>query len=505
MNTQMKTLMYQRIFNSSICRILIATCLSALCLIALSTQAATITVTNTNDSGAGSLRQAIADANDGDTVEFGVTGMITLITSELLVDKSITLSGPGATNLSVDGNGSSRVFHINSGKTATISGLTIANGASDNGGGIFNEHADLTLSNCTVSGNSASLSGGGVYSHGGVRSATLTLNNSTITGNSASSFGGGINNHLATLTANNSTISGNSALFGGGIDSDGLLGSATVTSNNSTISGNSATGGGGIYSHLSTLMLNNSTVSGNAATDGGGIINDSGVVTIGNTILETGISGQNIINFGNLTSDGYNLSDDDGGGYLTATGDQINTDPMLGPLQDNGGPTFTHALLTGSPAIDAGDPHFVPPPDYDQRGPGYVRVAHGRVDIGAFEVQIVTPSYTGQVQPPINADGTSAFNVRRGVVPVRFTLTLSGVATCDLPPATIAVTRTAGGVIGEVNESVYGGNADTGSNFRIDNCQYVYNLNSRALGVGTYRIDILIDGQVVGNAVFSLN
>ena len=229
------------------------------------------------------------------------------------------------------------------------------------------------------------------------------------------------------------------------------------------------------------------------------------MVTIGNTILETGISGQNIINFGNLTSDGYNLSDDDGGGYLTATGDQINTDPMLGPLQDNGGPTFTHALLTGSPAIDAGDPHFVPPPDYDQRGPGYVRVAHGRVDIGAFEVQIVTPSYTGQVQPPINVDGTSAFNVRRGVVPVRFTLTLSGVATCDLPPATIAVTRTAGGVIGEVNESVYGGNADTGSNFRIDNCQYVYNLNSRALGVGTYRIDILIDGQVVGNAVFSLN
>jgi hypothetical protein len=111
MNTQMKTLMYQRIFNSSICRILIATCLSALCLIALSTQAATITVTNTNDSGAGSLRQAIADANDGDTVEFGVTGMITLITSELLVDKSITISGPGATNLSVDGNGSSGIPH----------------------------------------------------------------------------------------------------------------------------------------------------------------------------------------------------------------------------------------------------------------------------------------------------------------------------------------------------------------------------------------------------------
>jgi hypothetical protein len=116
-----------------------------------------------------------------------------------------------------------------------------------------------------------------------------------------------------------------------------------------------------------------------------------------------------------------------------------------------------------------------------------------------------TSNYVGGVQPPINADGTSTFNVRRGVVPVKFNLTLGGVATCDLPPATIAVTRTAGGVIGQVNESDYSGNADTGSNFRIDSCQYMYNLNSRALGVGTYRIDILIGGQVVGSATFGLN
>ena len=88
---------------------------------------------------------------------------------------------------------------------------------------------------------------------------------------------------------------------------------------------------------------------------------------------------------------------------------------------------------------------------------------------------------------------------------MKFNLTQGGVATCDLPPGTIAVTRTAGGVIGEVNESVYSGNADSGSNFRIDSCQYIYNLNARALGAGTYRVDILIDGQVVGNAVFGLN
>src|SRR6266487_3041490 len=115
-----------------------------------------------------------------------------------------------------------------------------------------------------------------------------------------------------------------------------------------------------------------------------------------------------------------------------------------------------------------------------------------------------TPSYAAQIQPPINVDGTSTFSARHGVVPVKFTLTQGGVATCDLPPATIAVTRTGGGVIGEVNESVYSGNADTGSNFRIDSCQYVYNLNSRALGVGTYRVDILINGQVVGGATFEL-
>ena len=122
------------------CRILFATCLSALCLIALSTQAATITVTNTNDSGAGSLRQAIADAHDGDTVEFGVTGTITLTTGGLPVNKSISINGPGSDHLTVDGNhaaASSR--SARGGGTATIAGLTITNGNANRGGGISNE------------------------------------------------------------------------------------------------------------------------------------------------------------------------------------------------------------------------------------------------------------------------------------------------------------------------------------------------------------------------------
>ena len=150
MNTEMKT------FNSNTYRTLFTTCLSALCLIALSTQAATITVTNTNDSGAGSLRQAIADAVNGDTIEFGVTGTITLMTSELLVNKNVTLNGPGSDNLTVDGNHASRVFHVSGGVTATIAGLTITNGsASDWGGGIYNDPSVLTVNNCTIAGNFA--------------------------------------------------------------------------------------------------------------------------------------------------------------------------------------------------------------------------------------------------------------------------------------------------------------------------------------------------------------
>jgi hypothetical protein len=102
---------------------------------------------------------------------------------------------------------------------------------------------------------------------------------------------------------------------------------------------------------------------------------------------------------GKITSFGYNLSSDNGGGVLTGAGDQINTDPMLGPLQDNGGPTVTHALLAGSPAINAGDPNFTPPPVYDQRGPGFDRVVNGRIDSGAFEAQTTPPRPTPTLRP----------------------------------------------------------------------------------------------------------
>src|SRR4029077_18866664 len=118
-------------------------------------------------------------------------------------------------------------------------------------------------------------------------------------------------------------------------------------------------------------------------------------VSIGDSVLNAGNMGGNIYNDGGtVISRGYNLSSDDGGGSLDGAGDQITTNPMLGPLANNGGPTLTHALLPSSPAIDTGDPSFTPPPLYDPRGPGYARVVNGRIDKGSFEVQGSTPTPT---------------------------------------------------------------------------------------------------------------
>jgi hypothetical protein len=314
-----------------------------------------IPVTNTNDSGPGSLRQALAVANDGDTIDAtGISGAIILTSGELLVDKSVTINGAGADVLAVDGNTVSRVFRIVfSGETVAISGFTIRNGHTGTaGGGIDNENnATLTITNCTISGNSAGL-GGGTFNGG-----MLTITSTTISGNTASNGGAAYNS-------------------GGG----------TLTITNSTVSSNSASSGGGIF-NIAAFAMTNSTLSGNSAGLGGGILNTQ-TLEIGNTVLKAGNPGANISNNGGtVISHGYNLSSDDGAGVLTGPGDQINTNPLLGPLQDNGGPTFTHALLPDSPAIDAGDPNFAPPPFFDQRGPGFDRVANGRIDIGSFEVQ----------------------------------------------------------------------------------------------------------------------
>jgi hypothetical protein len=391
-----------------------------------------IVVTNTNDSGPGSLRDALASANDGDTINAtGVSGTILLTSGELQIHHNVTINGPGAGTLAVNGNAASRVFE-NFAKDATISGFTITNGftSDTNGGGGILNHGELTLSGTSIRGNNTGTcgawcvgSGGGINSNSG---GTLTVTNSIISDNSSGGggcgissrggglflagggtatvtdstisgnngfFGGGISSSLPMLTVTNSTISDNSAGienycagFGGGIDNNS---GGTLMLTNSTIIGNTAGAlGGGVYNDHGTLTVTNSTISGNSTPARGGAISNLGAAAIGDTILNAGASGGTIDNAGTFISLGYNLASDNGGGVLTGPGDQINTDPVLGPLQDNGGPTFTQALLPGSPAINAGNPIFItPPPRYDQRGRGFPRIVHGRIDIGSFEVQ----------------------------------------------------------------------------------------------------------------------
>ena len=122
----------------------------------------------------------------------------------------------------------------------------------------------------------------------------------------------------------------------------------------------------------------------------------------------------------------------------------------------------------------------------------------------AESLKVVLPPYAAQAQQPIDADGSSVFNVSRGVVPVKFTLTYNGVATCQLPPATISMFRTAGAVVAPINEATYLQPSDSGSNFRMDNCQYIYNLETSSLGTGTYAVYISISGNTVGSGLFGL-
>jgi hypothetical protein len=377
-----------------------------------SVRAATFTVTSTADIGAGSLREALSNAANGDTVDAtGVSGTILLTSGELLVRHNVTIVGPGPANLTVDGSGTNRVFHIHLGKTVVISGLTITNGFADytngsDGGGIFNDHAILTVSNCMICGNTVNGNGGGICNAGDSCSATLKISSST--------------------------ISGNRANFGGGIFSSGVWdGSALVQIGNCTVSGNSADdSGGGIYNTSESfgageLQIANCTISGNSAVEhGGGIFNNGandGVATveIGNTII-AGASGNNIENQGGtVTSRGFNLCSDDGGGLLTATSDRINTDPKLDPagLQDNGGPTKTISLNVLSPAVDQGKRDTIPElaTFVDQRGfqrrmnfPTIPKPPGGDAsDIGALEVQTGCTDLTGSFSSVVRVCSTN--------------------------------------------------------------------------------------------------
>ncbi|MBW4654109.1 MAG: DUF4347 domain-containing protein [Kaiparowitsia implicata GSE-PSE-MK54-09C] len=354
------------------------------------------TVINTTDAGEGSLRQAILNANaiaGDDTITFtGATfedDIPDTITLTSVITSNITINGTGANLLTLSGNNTSRVFFIVSGSVVNINNLTIANGDAGTGfGGGIENSGTLTL-NAVAIRNSRAASGGGLYSFG-----TTTINNSTISGNTATGAGGGIYSAGGTiLTVRNSTISGNTGSVGGGILHD----NSTADLTNVTISNNTATnGGGGIFHFGGTADLANVTITNNTAVSGGGggIMRDSGSVNLRNSIVAGNNHATSPDVLGTFNNLGHNLigKSDGSTGFTHGTnGNIVGTiaapvNPGLGALADNGGPTQTHALLTGSRAANAGN-NALAVGITDQRG--QARIVGGTVDIGAVESNIL--------------------------------------------------------------------------------------------------------------------
>jgi CSLREA domain-containing protein len=419
-------------------------------------QAATITVNSLADDADGTdgectLREAITSANTDtssgtatgectagsgdDVIEVGVMGTVNLTRVLPPLSSTIEIEGPGSAQFTVRRNtgGDYRIFRVGSGAEVSLSGMTMTNGKTDDAGGIMNR-GTLTVTDSTVSDNSAQFTGGGIFNDQG----TLTVTGSTISDNSSlhGAGGGGIFNHLGTLTITGSTISDNSSvsLAGGGVYNNGDVGSerrTTITT--STISDNSASfAGGGVYNSRGPLTVSSSTISGNTAADqGGGVYNLFGLTviefsTITNNsapsgrgsgvessdrvtrtkVLSSIISANTNTDVDFVGSDkntfvskGYNLiGDGNATGAFNQTGDQTGvSDPKLDPLGSYGGPTQTHRLQSYSPAVDAGpptdgDPIACPPPATDQRG---VKRPQGEsCDSGAFELVQQPPKPT---------------------------------------------------------------------------------------------------------------
>lgn len=391
--------------------------------------AATFTVNSTADAvdanpgdgicetGAGNgictLRAAIQEANafPGDDTLVLPAGIYVLsipgvdedgsATGDLDISSNLTITGAGAATTIIDGGGLDRVFQIDllfpSGDIAvTIQGVTIRNGDTTlstikNGGGIVvfdngsGNSTILTLDGGVVSGNTGG-TGGGIATTG---SASLHINDSTVSGNSAVvDNAGGIDNS-GTLVMTRTSVTGNTAAIhaGGLFNNGGVFNNTSATITDSLFSGNTATagsGGGIIQQGLAVLV--NTTISGNtgdgiyntAANDvnvhltnttitgnTGFAITNSRTATLVNTILSGNAAGECNDFGGSFVSEGHNLFGDASCTFAAGT-DLTSTDPLLGPLRDNGGPTRTHALAAGSPAIDAGD--NTPCPSLDARG-----------------------------------------------------------------------------------------------------------------------------------------
>ena len=347
--------------------------------------ASTIAVTSVLDSGAGTLRQAIVDAAAGDTITFSLpdNAQITLTSAQLTIDKNLSIVGPGANLLSVrrsaaPGTPTFRIFAVY-GNLSTInvslSGLTISNGSETTGAGIYSNIASLSLSKVAVVGNTSSAGGGGIYFSSGGIAPVLTVDSSTIADNFGAD-GAGIYT-ASTTNIKSSTLSGN------------------ITR------GNNTNGGGILVVNSAIVTITSSTIVGNSAQlSGGGLATGGGQIKLRNTIVarNTAIGAPLPDLSGNVTSNGYNfIGNSKGGSIVATTGDQVGSeaapiDPLLGPLQDNGGPTLTRAPLSGSPVIEAGHSSGL---IADQRGlarpvdsSAIANAASGDgTDIGAYELQ----------------------------------------------------------------------------------------------------------------------
>jgi len=333
-------------------------------------------VNNLNNSGPGTLRQAILDANanagaDGVVFQYGLSGTITLI-GELAITDSLTIRGPGALVLAVSGNNANRVFNVSGGVLAIFEDLTLRNGLSPGGTGSY---------------------GGGVYSNGGFlvfRRCTLSQN--AVVGVTAA-YGGGV------FVSNGSVDFDGCALIGNTLNANTFASGpaahvqgGSMTMFNCTLSGNGATAGtvsyGPISGNNATVDFEHVTVVGNSSSSvfpAG--ISVAGTLTSRNSLFAAN-GGGNFDTDGTRISLGYNLVSDGSSGWINGqNGDIIGVDPMVGTLGQYGGPTPTLPLLPGSPAIDSGDLEYVL--ETDQRG--YPRMIDGKCsnaaapDIGAFE------------------------------------------------------------------------------------------------------------------------
>lgn len=390
-------------------RTLVLLCFLILCS-GMPAWASTITVTNGGDAGSGSLRQALLDANDGDTIVFdsGV-GTVMLTSGELDVTKSVTISGAASpyTVIQRDGSASSfRLFTVGPGASAS-SRATIAlhnldleqgNQSGNAGGAIYvDEHTDLSVDHCTMDANHADSFGGAINI---TATSSLTMSACTLSNNTAGSWGGAISiPYGGTAMVDGSTFVGNSSNEGGAIQMQSWYGSSVVFNlANSTLVGNddnnhlasviSVVRSGDTSSDV-TVNLTNVTIADNAASPsavrtydyvGSGGSGSLSLVTTGSVYSNP--LDQNNLNGQEMTGS-YNLLSDGGSNAPHLTSPILNTDPQLAALADNGGPTRTMLPAYTSPAVDA-QPAAACTLSADQRG--QPRPQNGACDIGAVEL-----------------------------------------------------------------------------------------------------------------------